>query len=65
MEQIDLVCSIVVVTSFVFVLGLVVWGPLYARYRRWKEKRAFRLRDKRDAGLREADRMGRNKERSA
>jgi hypothetical protein len=67
MEQIDVICSIVVIASFMFVFGLVIGGPVYAKYRGWKERRAFRLRDIRDAKLRAGGQMGRqqHKKRSA
>jgi hypothetical protein len=61
MEQIDIICSIMVIASFTFVFGLMVGGPLYAAYRSWKEKREFRLRDQRDARLREEVRMGKKR----
>jgi hypothetical protein len=65
MQQLDVVCSIVVIASFVFVFGLIFGGPLYIKYSAWREKRAFRLRDERDARLIAAAQMGHTTEHSA
>jgi hypothetical protein len=34
--------------SFAMVFLLVIWDPVYDKYRTWKLRRAFRLRDKTD-----------------
>jgi len=51
MELLDIVCVVVVTASTIFVFILMTGTPVYSRYGRWKEKRAFRLRDRRDAGM--------------
>ncbi len=65
MEQIDAIFSVVVIASFMFIFGLVVAGPICAKYRGWKERRAFRLRDIRDAKHKAGGKMGNQKKRPA
>ena len=51
MAHTEIIYWILLMFSFIIVLGLLVWDPILIRYRDWKLKRAFRLRSAASKGM--------------